>query len=106
MYNRPLKDPTLLSYTMEELLYEFYDRKERELALQESHEEDTDRIEERKIKENLDWAAEEEQKELEALKKKEIEEPDNELWMEEQIQKEIEEGRKLYGSDFGSDIEG
>ena len=31
-YNRPLKDPLLLSYTTEELLYEFYDRVERRLA--------------------------------------------------------------------------
>ena len=26
LYNRPLKDPLLESYTLEELLYEFYDK--------------------------------------------------------------------------------
>ncbi len=109
LYNRPLKDPLLLSYTIEELLYEYYDKQERELAEMEAHEEGADRMEERKVQSNLDWAAEEEKKELEALKAKELTEanaPDDEEWMEEQIQKELEQGRKLYGKDFGEDIEG
>lgn len=114
LYNRPLKDPLLQDYSLEELLYEFYDRQERQIAQDEITVTDADRIEERKVKENLDWAEEEERKELEALKKKQEEKktepvpesPDNEKWMQEQIEKELAEGRKLYGDDFGEDIEG
>lgn len=114
LYNRPLKDPLLQTYSVEELLYEFYDRQERQAALDEGAMEDADRIEERKVKDNLDWAEEEERKELEALKKKQEaaktepdpSSPDNEKWMQDQIDKELAEGRKLYGDDFGEDIEG
>src|ERR1700677_1678004 len=69
-YNRPLKDPLLESYTLEELLYEFYDRLERELAAETLVEQEADRIETKKVQENLDWAEEEERKELEAMRAK------------------------------------
>jgi hypothetical protein len=115
-YNRPLKDPLLQEYTFEELLYEFYDRVERNRAEKEQSAKANDRIEEDRLKENLDWAEEEERKELEALRKKQqeqakekpkdpTEDPENVKWMEEQVQKEIEQGKKLFGDDFGEDID-
>lgn len=78
-------------------------------------------MEEERFQENLDWAEEEERKELEALKKKQrqealekkiqdeamspLEDEENIKWMEEQVQKEIEQGKELFGDDFGEDIE-
>lgn len=110
-YNRPLKDPILAEYTLEELLYEFYDRIERQKAEQERLEQEGDKIEEDKEKEILDWAEQEEKKELEALKaeaekSKKVDpdptkDPDNMAWMEEQIQK----AKQIYGEDFGDDID-
>jgi len=121
IYNRPLKDPLLQSYTLEELLYEFYDRVERKQAEEKNSGELNDRIDGERFKENLDWAEEEELKEIEALKKKQEEErklqeaiedkaidpldDEDAKWMKDQVQKEIEEGKKLYGDDFGEDIE-
>jgi hypothetical protein len=111
-YQRPLKDPILLSYSLEELLYEFYDRVERDKAEKERAGQVNDKIEDDRLKENLDWAEEEERKELE-LRKKQAEEsakdpakdPDNQAWMEEVLKEEIEKGKKLYGPDFGEDLE-
>lgn len=117
-YNRPLKDPLLLTYTLEELLYEFFDRVERERAADTQVEVDADRIEDKKVQENLDWAEEEERKELEALRKQQeevaqkaeetsidpSEDPDNAAWMEEVLRKEMEAAKAEFGEDFGKDI--
>lgn len=109
-YNRPLKDPVLLSYSVEELLYEFYDRVERAKAEQERIHSESDKIEEDKEKAVLDWAEAEEKKELEALKSKAAEastapdptkDPENVAWMEKQLAK----GKEAYGESFGEDIE-
>lgn len=111
-YNRPLKDPLLLSYTIEELLYEFYDRIERRAAEEERTNSESDRIEEEKEKSVLDWAEQEEKRELEELKKKAYQEegapstdptkdPANIAWMEEQLK----QGKQLFGDSFGEDIE-
>lgn len=111
-YNRPLKDPILLSYTLEELLYEFYDRIERIKAIDEKLELEDDKIEMEKEQNLLDWAEQEEKKELEALRdevtKSELEsvkdptkDEANIAWMEEQIQK----AKEVYGESFGEDIE-
>lgn len=103
-YNRPLKDPLLQEYSFEELLYEFYDRSERELAAKELIEKENDKIEEDKEKAALDWAEIEEKKELEALKKAEAdklaEAQANQKWMEEQLAKQ----KELLGEDFGEDF--
>ena len=110
-YNRPLKDPLLESYTLEELLYEFYDRLERELAADGQVEQEADRIETRKVQENLDWAEEEERKELEALRAKPAEpispldDPANKAWMEKKIAEDLEIAKQTLGSDFGEDID-
>ncbi len=117
-YNRPYKDPLLQSYTLEELLYEFFDRVERELAAETHVEADADRIEDKKVQENLDWAEEEERKELEALRKQNEEiakkaeessidpttDPDNVAWMEDVLKKELEAAKEQFGEDFGEDI--
>jgi hypothetical protein len=105
-YNRPLKDPILLSYTVEELLYEFYDRLERKNAEEERSKQESDKIEEDKEKEALDWAEQEEKKELEKEGKVSspsdpTKDPDNIKWMQEQLEK----AKQAYGESFGEDIE-
>ena len=112
IYNRPLKDPVLLSYTLEELIYEFYDKVERNKAELERAHSENDKIEEDKEKAVLDWAEEEEKKELDALKSKAstqekqptldpAKDPKNIAWMEEQIQK----SKAIFGESFGEDID-
>lgn len=107
-YNRPLKDPLLDSYTIEELLYEFYDKMERQTAAEERVAKDTDKMEEAKEKEVLDWAEEEEKKELEEMKNMvakqaadPTKDPANIKWMQEVLQ----QAKKDHGEDFGNDIE-
>lgn len=111
-YNRPLKDPVLLSYSLEELLYEFYDKIERRAAEEERAESESVKIEEDKEKVVLDWAEQEEKKELEALKAKAADEeakptqdptkdPANVAWMEQQLK----QGKEIFGESFGDDIE-
>ena len=122
-YNRPLKDPLLETYSVEELLYEFYDRIERQAARLERLETDDDRIEEEKERAVLDWADAEEKRELEEAKLKAettettqatetTEEPDvpapdptkdpeNIAWMEKQLL----EAKAIYGESFGEDID-
>lgn len=116
-YNRPLKDPLLLSYSLPELLYEFYDRIERIKAEEERVEQQSDKIEEKKEKEALDWAEQEELREIEEAKAKELatkktktqsspvedplKDPANIAWMEKQLQ----EAKVMYGDSFGEDID-
>ena len=110
-YNRPLKDPILQTYSLEELLYEFYDRVERNTAEEERLEHEDDKIEEDKERATIDWAEQEERKELEALKaqasKQEeqpaldpLKDPDNIKWMQDQI----ELAKAVHGESFGEDI--
>lgn len=106
LYNRPLKDPLLESYTLEELLYEFYDKMERQKADSERVIKEADKMEDVKEKEVLDWAEEEERKELAELQKSAAtvnpaQDPENVKWMDEQLSKYKEE----FGEDFGDDIE-
>lgn len=110
-YNRPLKDPLLLQYTLEELLYEFYDRIERQKAQDESLEQDDVKIEEAKDKEAEDWAEKMEREELEAEMRAEAakagaksdptKDPENIAWMEEQMRM----GKEIHGATFGEDID-
>lgn len=111
-YNRPLKDPLLLSYTLEELLYEFYDRIERSKAEQERLEQEDVKMEEDKDKVNEDWAEKMERAELDAEMRKSgaksseplpdpTKDPANVAWME----KQVEDAKKVYGESFGEDIE-
>lgn len=97
-YNRPLKDPLLESYTIHELLYEYYDKIERAIAAEEVFELKADKIEEKQEQDVLDWAEEDERRELEATKVAETEKKvKDENWMLEQLKKE-------HGEDFGKDI--
>ena len=107
VYSRPLKDPLLQTYTIEELLYEFYDKTERNLAEEERVAGQEVKVEEAKEKEVLDWAAEEERKERELQKKgtekpkDPTKDPDNVRWMEEQIRL----AKVELGDDFGDNLE-
>lgn len=104
-YNRPLKDPVLLSYTMEELAYEYYLSTERKAAERERIDADNDKIEEAKDSAAQSWADEMEAEEAEE-EEKETAPPDLALdpanieWMEQEIQKNKQE----LGEDFGEDI--
>ena len=107
-YNRPLKDPLLESYTVEELIYEFYDKMERQEAAKERVASEADRIEENKEKEVLDWAEAEEKRELEEMQMAAsrqamdpTKDPKNLAWMKQQLEKAKEE----FGEDFGEDLE-
>lgn len=106
-YNRPLKDPLLESYTLEELLYEFYDKIERAAAREERSIQEADKIDEAKEKEVLDWAEQEERKELEEMRLQAAktasptQDPDNVKWMNEQLEK----AKQVHGETFGEDIE-
>lgn len=110
-YNRPLKDPLLLSYTTEELLYEFYDRIERQKAMDEALEQEDVKIEEAKDKAAEDWAERMEREELEAELRaaaaktpEEVDptkDPENVKWMEEQIRL----NKQVHGDTFGEDID-
>jgi len=92
-YGRPLKDPLLDAYTLEELVYEYYDRAERRKAAEESLDLESDRIEEEQMQANLDWAAEEEARELEELER---------LRLEAETTKQ--EGKEEHGEDYGEDL--
>jgi hypothetical protein len=111
-YNRPLKDPLLDTYTLEDLLYEFYDRIERQKAEEERIERESDKIEEDKEKANEDWAERMEREEREAEMRSEAakssqptsdptKDPANVAWMEEQLRI----GKAVHGETFGEDID-
>jgi ribosomal protein L15E len=98
IYNRPLKDPLLESYTVYELIYEYFDKIERKKAAEQIVEQENDKIEDEKLDETLSWIEEEERKEREAKEKAKAEELEkDEAWMVEQL-------KKQYGDQFGEDI--
>lgn len=107
-YNRPLKDPVLLSYTLEELAYEYYLSIERRAADNERIELDNDKIEEAKDSAAQEWADKMEAEEAaESEKAKEnigsadpTLDPANVKWMEQ----EIEKNKQELGEDFGEDL--
>lgn len=110
-YNRPLKDPLLLSYTIEELLYEFYDRIERQKAMDESLEQEDVKMEEAKDRAAEDWAERMEREEMEAELRAQAakppeeadptKDPENVAWMEEQMRI----NKQIHGDTFGEDID-
>lgn len=111
-YNRPLLDPLLQSYTLEQLLYEFYDRVERFTAEQERTKNIELEQEDSKDKADLDWADKMEQEELAQIKAKAAEtanakpadptqDPENIKWMEEQMKL----NKAQFGDTFGEDLE-
>ena len=113
-YNRPLLDPLLESYSLEQLLYEFYDKVERKLAADELEKDIEIFKEEKKEQADLDWAEKMEQEELAAMKAKAeakaqeppkeqdpTKDPENVKWMEEQMKL----AKQQFGESFGEDIE-
>lgn len=102
----------MLSYTLEELLYEFYDRIERQKAQDEALEQEDVKIEERKDQEAEDWAEKMEREEreaelraeaakMQAAKSDPTKDPENIAWMEEQMRV----GKEVHGETFGEDID-
>jgi hypothetical protein len=84
-------------------MYEFYDKISRKVAEEERSEQETDKIEDKKIDDTLKWIEEEERKERELDAKKSKENPlnqsiEDEKWMLEQL-------KKQHGDDFGEDID-
>lgn len=100
-YNKPLKDPMLLSYSLEELAYEYYLFNESSAAAAERIEAEGDKIEEAKEKADQEWADQ-----MEAEEGDESAPPDPTLdpanleWM----QQEIEKNKAELGEDFGEDL--
>jgi hypothetical protein len=105
-YNKPLKDPILMQYSVEELLYEMMSHRHYDNDLNRQRQEEADRIEIEKYDEDVEWAEEMERLEAEKLKQdtkpptSPAEAPHNQEWM----QQIIEEEKKKFGDDFGEDI--
>lgn len=103
-YNKPLKDPTLQSYTLEELAYEHYLFSEMKTLNDKAIEEENDMIEEGRVRSDEEWADEMEREEAEMEAAKEVQDPssnpENVKWMEEEMNRQ----KELYGEDFGEDI--
>lgn len=93
-YNRPLKDPLLQTYTIEELSYEYFLDMEIQKAAQENVQLEADKIEEAKQKQAEAWADEMEEDE---------EDVGDEAadWMA----KEIEKSKTLLGDNFGENLD-
>jgi hypothetical protein len=106
-YNRPLKDPILASYTLEELSYEYCLSNERFAAQKERDEEESDKIEEAKAKADEEWANQMEDEDEDGAEpaapkySNPMSNPDNIKWMQE----EIERNKQEYGEDFGDDFD-
>ena len=108
-YNRPLKDPILQSYTLEDLIYEFYLFKEHKIHQKELDNDAADKIEEEKLKLDEAWAdmmeAEDSEDNEKAPPKEKpydpLADPKNIEWMEQQL-----EEAKLFFDDetIGEDI--
>jgi hypothetical protein len=102
-YGRPLKDPLLQQYTLEELYYEYRLRVEYDEAATEKATEEADKIEEQKYDDALAWAEAEEAKELNGdnpVRSESGVTEEDKAWMEEQIR----QAKELYGESFGEDI--
>lgn len=105
-YKRPLKDPLLGEYTLEELAYEYYNHIERRKADSEAIQAENDKIEEAKEAEAEKWADDMEKEEAEEATKATAapsdprQDPSNKKWMEEQIRINKEQ----LGEDFGENL--
>ena len=100
-YKRPLKDPILQEYTLEELIYEFYTVKEKRVYENELADAESDRIEEEKIQAEEDWADMMEAEDEDEPEYDPLQDPKNIEWME----KEIENSKLLFDDEtFGEDV--
>jgi hypothetical protein len=92
-----MKDPLLLTYTFEELMYEFHSMREHDKAAGERAEQENDKIEEAKDKAAQDWV---DQMEAEEAANDPMKDPANIKWMEEQMALD----KEMFGEDFGKDL--
>lgn len=106
-YSKPLKDPTLSLYTLEELAYEYYLVNETVKAEAEALDAQSDKIEEAKDQAAAEWADQMEAEEGKDEKEGEDNappdpslDPANVEWM----QQEIEKNKAELGDDFGEDL--
>lgn len=100
-YKRPMKDPLLLDYTLEELAYEYYNHIERRKADSEAIQAENDKIEEAKEADAAKWADEMEEEEVDVpVKLDPRDDPVNKAWMEEQMKLHKEK----HGEDFGDNL--
>jgi len=100
-YKRPLKDPLLKEYSIEDLMYEFHMVKEKRLYEKQLADEENDRIEEEKLQADEEWADMMEEEEEESTEVDPALDPQNIEWMEQQL-----EEAKLFFDDetFGEDL--
>lgn len=71
-------------------------------------EEESDKIEDNKLQESLDWAEAEEKKDLERMKammEAKAQDPMSDPANVEWVNKQLEAARQEYGEDFGDDID-
>jgi hypothetical protein len=105
-YNRPIKDPLLQEYTIEELYYEYRLHDEYSKAVNEKETEEQEKVEEQRTYDALAWAEEEEAKELAEQQNQGHDDEsvkitnDDKEWMQQQI----EAAKATYGDSFGEDI--
>lgn len=104
-----MKDPLLLEYTPEELMYEYLDHTSRAEFVEEKQKEEQEALENDKLDEAMRWAEEEEAKDRAAQQALETKQetptdltPEDVKWMEEQLIKEKAE----FGDDFGENFSG
>lgn len=105
-YHKPLKDPLLKDYTIEELYYEYRLHEEYAKAINEKEDQEGEKAEEQKQDEALAWAEAEEAQELAEQQNKGNNDGDvkitsnDEEWMKQQI----DNAKTIYGDSFGADI--
>ena len=102
-----MKDPTLKTYTFEELLYEYHSSIAFEQAVVDDIKKERDKIELDKEIAAEDWADMMEKEEEEAREKAKnkipvdpMQDPENIRWMEEQLKLE----KEMYGEDYGENF--
>lgn len=106
-YQKPFKDPTLMEYTLEELMYEYYYKYEKQEFAKRRREEDDKIEEDRKWEADQAWADKLEAEEEAAAQKNEqkpvdpVVDPQNVEWMQKQIELDKQQNPD---STFGDDI--
>jgi len=86
-YSRPLNNPLLQQYSLEELLYEYFLHLEKDIVAEENQKEAEDKVETDKIDAGEAWADQMEA-EFEEEMAREAEEREKEEWMKKQLEAE------------------
>ena len=90
----------MLEYTLEELIYEYYDKMEREAYIDSLRAKAATDEETKPMEDAMKWADEEERKETGEVTTTPEPSPKDIEWMK----KKLEEEKALYGEDFGEDL--